>query len=101
MLEGWRALFNGPLPDFYRYNAVTEEYKEYFSDYLDWCGAQAAILSQVILQVRNFPCGCGHPPPYHCIWCCLELTPEQFAEARQRTASTLVDRQDSRIRSRH
>jgi len=38
----WRALFSGRLPDFYRYNAVTEEYEEYFSDYLDWCRAQAA-----------------------------------------------------------
>jgi hypothetical protein len=30
------------------------------------------------------PCGCGHNPPYHCGICCLELTPEQFAEAKNR-----------------
>jgi hypothetical protein len=29
------------------------------------------------------PCGCGHQPPYHCMWCCLELTKEQFAKAIQ------------------
>ena len=30
------------------------------------------------------PCSCGHNPPYHCGVCCLELTPEQFAEAKRR-----------------
>jgi hypothetical protein len=29
------------------------------------------------------PCSCGHNPPYHCGVCFLELTPEQFAEARK------------------
>ena len=30
------------------------------------------------------PCGCGHQPPFHCMWCCRELTGEQIAAARQR-----------------
>jgi hypothetical protein len=30
------------------------------------------------------PCSCGHNPPYHCGVCCLELTPEQFAVAKNR-----------------
>jgi len=30
------------------------------------------------------PCVCGHQPSYHCALCCLELTPEQFKEARKR-----------------
>lgn len=30
------------------------------------------------------PCGCGHQPPYHCMWCCLKLTAEQIAAAKQR-----------------
>ena len=30
------------------------------------------------------PCSCGHNPPYHCGACCVELTPEQFAEASKR-----------------
>ncbi len=25
------------------------------------------------------PCGCGNQPPRHCMWCCLDLTPEQLA----------------------
>src|SRR5271157_313838 len=25
-------------------------------------------------------CGCGNQPPYHCMWCCLDLTPEQLAQ---------------------
>lgn len=24
-------------------------------------------------------CGCGNPP-VHCMWCCLDLTPEQIAQ---------------------
>ena len=30
------------------------------------------------------PCGCRHQPLYHCMWCCLELNPEQFAEAQRK-----------------
>ena len=30
------------------------------------------------------PCGCGNQPPCHCQWCCLELTAEQFEQARKR-----------------
>lgn len=30
------------------------------------------------------PCACGNQPPYHCMLCCLELTPEQIAAARLR-----------------
>lgn len=30
------------------------------------------------------PCGCGNQPPYHCMWCCLNLTAEQIATAKQR-----------------
>lgn len=30
------------------------------------------------------PCGCGNQPPYHCMWCCLNLTAEQIAFAKQR-----------------
>lgn len=28
------------------------------------------------------PCGCGNQPPYHCMYCCEELTPEQLEEAK-------------------
>jgi len=24
-------------------------------------------------------CGCGNQPPYHCMYCCKTLTPEQLA----------------------
>jgi hypothetical protein len=30
------------------------------------------------------PCACRHHPPYHCKWCCRELTGEQLQVARQR-----------------
>jgi len=30
------------------------------------------------------PCGCGNQPPYHCMWCCLELTPQQTTTAKVR-----------------
>ena len=30
------------------------------------------------------PCGCGHQPPYHCMYCCLELSREQFEQAKSR-----------------
>jgi hypothetical protein len=30
------------------------------------------------------PCACAHQPPYHCMWCCRELTADQLASARER-----------------
>lgn len=30
------------------------------------------------------PCACGNQPPYHCMLCCRELTPEQIVAARER-----------------
>jgi hypothetical protein len=24
-------------------------------------------------------CGCGNQPPYHCMWCCKDLSPERLA----------------------
>ena len=30
------------------------------------------------------PCGCSHQPPYHCMWCCQDLTIEQIAIAKKR-----------------
>jgi hypothetical protein len=30
------------------------------------------------------PCACGNQPPYHCMLCCRELSPEQIAAARAR-----------------
>lgn len=30
------------------------------------------------------PCGCGHQPPYHCMWCCRKLTAEQIVAAKHR-----------------
>jgi hypothetical protein len=30
------------------------------------------------------PCGCGNQPPYHCMWCCHELTEEQVTAAKKR-----------------
>jgi len=38
------------------------------------------------------PCGCGHQPPYHCMWCCLELSREQFEQARSRGCYPNADR---------
>ncbi len=29
-------------------------------------------------------CGCGNQPPYHCMLCCKELSPEQVAASRTR-----------------
>jgi hypothetical protein len=30
------------------------------------------------------PCACGNQPPYHCMWCCRELSAEQIEAARKR-----------------
>jgi hypothetical protein len=30
------------------------------------------------------PCACGNQPPYHCMWCCGDLTPEQVEAAKKR-----------------
>ena len=30
------------------------------------------------------PCGCGNQPPYHCMWCCRELTERQVTAAKKR-----------------
>ena len=30
------------------------------------------------------PRGCGHQPPYHCMWCCRDLSMEQIAIAKKR-----------------
>lgn len=44
-----------------------------------------------ISAVREFcscvdwePCGCGNQPPYHCMWCCHDLSQEQIVIARKR-----------------
>lgn len=50
--------------------------------------AHANENSEGALQFCNCsdwePCGCGHQPPYHCMWCCLRLTAEQILAAKQR-----------------
>jgi hypothetical protein len=56
--------------------------------------ADAGFRSQNVHEpsdVRGFcncpdwePCGCGHQPPYHCMWCCRELPAERLAAARAR-----------------
>jgi len=30
------------------------------------------------------PCGCGNQPPYHCMWCCRDLTQAQITAAKTR-----------------
>lgn len=30
------------------------------------------------------PCSCENQPPYHCMRCCRELSPERIAAARER-----------------
>jgi hypothetical protein len=42
-------------------------------------------------EVREFcdcanwePCACANQPPYHCMWCCRELTDEQVTAAKKR-----------------
>jgi hypothetical protein len=30
------------------------------------------------------PCACGNQPPYHCMWCCRQLTDEQIIAAQKR-----------------
>jgi hypothetical protein len=47
--------------------------------------AHAADKAQQLCNCADWQaCGCGHQPPYHCKWCCRELTEAQIIAAKRR-----------------
>src|ERR1041385_4089662 len=46
--------------------------------------ASQQSASQICNCLGWEPCACGNQPPYHCMVCCRELSPEQITAARSR-----------------